>query len=294
MIIRKISDKKIKIIIFQGSSRDKDTCPNMESKTSKVVKHITDKWSTFIDFKIIDLSVNQSKKPPIQPCKGCMSTAGGYHCHFSCSCYRKGDLKKPDLLYELDVYKLLKEYDGFLIFSPIHWYSLSSQIKLLFDRLVCINQTLTIEDAKKIMGKNIKNHEVTGKLAISGKYNNMLRNHLEGKVAGFYIHGDDGANDYQDKELPESYDVIDDGYKLNPKNAAMPFILQLKYSGVYVPDELIQAFYINRGINYYSANLNFKKEKEFFNRADNLIENLLNYFDQIEITRSNPSSGLIV
>ncbi len=34
---------------------------------------------------------NQHKRPIIQPCKGCISTAGGYHCHFPCSCYHKGD-----------------------------------------------------------------------------------------------------------------------------------------------------------------------------------------------------------
>ena len=98
MIIRKLGDKKPKVLIFQGSPRDKDTCANMESKTHKVVEYMKSKWSPFINFNIIDLSVNQSKRPIIQPCKGCISTAGGYHCHFDCSCYFKGDDKKPDLL----------------------------------------------------------------------------------------------------------------------------------------------------------------------------------------------------
>jgi multimeric flavodoxin WrbA len=241
---------------------------------------MTSKWSPFINFQIIDLAVNQSKQPTIQPCKGCISTAGGYHCHFDCSCYFKGDHKKPDLLKELDVYKLLQECDAFIIVSPIHWHSLTSQVKLLFDRLVCVNQTLTIEDAKKLMGDdNIKNSEITGKFARSGKHDEMLRNHLEGKVAGFYVHGDDGADDYEGKELPESYDVMDDGFSNNPKNVVMPFIMQLKYSGIYVPDELVEAFYINKGVDYNTANKTFNKNKEFFDRANNLIENLLNYLD---------------
>lgn len=282
MKIRKISDKKPYVLLFQGSPRDKDTCPNMDSKSLSVVEHILNKWSTFIDFEVIDLSVNQNKKPIIQPCKGCMSTAGGFHCHFECSCFVKGNKKQADLLKELDVYSKLKKSDAFLIISPIHWYSLPTQVKALFDRLVCINQTLTKEDAENLMGEeNIKNSDITGKFAKSGKYNNLLRNHLEGKYCGFYVHGDDGANDYEGKNLPDSYnDVIKDNFSLDPKSTIMPYILQMKYSGVYVPDELIQAFYINRGVDYYTANKTFKKEKEFIERADLLINNLLEILDE--------------
>lgn len=282
MIIRKLGDKKSKVLIFQGSPRDKETCSGMDSKSHNVVDHITEKWSPFINFKVIDLAVNQSKRPIIQPCKGCVSTAGGFHCHFACSCYSKGDKSKPDLLSELQVYDLLKECDAFIIVSPIHWHSLSAQVKTLFDRLVCVNQTLTVDDAKKLMGDgNIKNPQITGKFSQSGEYDDLLRNHLEGKVAGFYVHGDDGANDYSNKELPDSYsDVLDDGFSLNPKNTVMPFVMQLKYSGIFVPDNLIQAFYINKGVDYYTANVNMNREKEFFDRADNLIENLLDYLKE--------------
>ena len=137
MIIRKLGDKKPKVVLFQGSPRDKETCPNMDSKTHTIVEYMVENWSPFINFKVIDLSVNQYKKPIIQPCKGCVSTAGGYHCHFPCSCYNKGDQKLPDLMHELDVYKHLQESDAFIVVSPIHWHSLSAQIKTMFDRLVC-------------------------------------------------------------------------------------------------------------------------------------------------------------
>lgn len=279
MIIRKLGDKKPNVILFQGSPRDKETCPNMESKTHKIVEYMVENWSPFINFKVIDLSVNQYKRPTIQPCKGCISTAGGYHCHFPCSCYKKGDDKMPDLLHEENVYELLKECDAFIIVSPIHWHSLTAQIKTLFDRLVCINLSMDVWDAINVLGReNIKRSEVTGKLAKSGKYNHLLRNHLEGKFAGFYVHGDDGANDYNDRELPNSYsDVFDDGFSNNPKNVVMPFVMQLKYSGVYVPDELIQAFYVNKGVDYYTANLTVMKNRELFERADNLLDNLLNH-----------------
>jgi multimeric flavodoxin WrbA len=276
MKIRKLGDTKPKVLIFQGSPRDKDTCPGMNSKTINVIDHLLDKWSPFIDIKVIDLSVNQSKKPIILPCKGCISTAGGYHCHFPCSCFAKGS-KQPDLLKELDVYELLKESDAFLVFSPIHWHSLTSQVKTLFDRLVCVNQTLAIDDAKKLMGNDIKNPDVTGKYSKSGKYEGMLRNHLEGKLCGFFVHGDDGANDYSNNKLPESYDVISDSFSTDPKSVVMPFVMQMKYSGVFVPDSLIQSFHINKGVDYYTSNK--LKNKELLERADLLIENLLDELD---------------
>lgn len=282
MKVRKLGDRKPRIILFQGSSRDKDTCPNMESKSHLITDYIVEKWSPFVEFQVIDLSINQQKKPIIQPCKGCMSTAGGYHCHFPCSCYFKGNKKEKDLLSELGVYELMQGCDAFVVVSPIHWFALSSQVKTLFDRLVCVNQTLAIDDAKKLLGdEDIKNSEKTGKLAKSGKYSNLLRNHLEGKVAAFYVHGDDGANDYEGKELPESYqDVLADPFAIDPKAAVLPYIMQLKYSGIFVPDHLVQALHINKGVDYYTANKTFNKQKEFKDRADMLIENLLDYLDE--------------
>lgn len=278
MIIRKLGDKKPSVVLFQGSPRDKETCSGMDSKSELVVKYMIEQWSPFINFKLVDLSVNQHKRPIIQPCKGCVSTAGGYHCHFPCSCYNKGDQKVPDLLHELDVYKLLQESDAFIIVSPIHWHSLTAQIKTLFDRLVCINLTMDVWDAINVIGREgIKDPKVTGKLSKAKKYDSLLRNHLEGKVAGFFVHGDDGADDYSNRELPPSYDILDDGFQNNPKNVVMPFVNQLKYSGVYVPDELIQAFYTNKGVDYYTANLTVLKNRELFERADQLMDNLLNY-----------------
>lgn len=199
----------------------------------------------------------------------------------NCSCYFKGNKEQKDLLSELGVYELLQGCDAFVVVSPIHWFALSSQVKTLFDRLVCVNQTLAIDDAKKLLGDDIKNSIETGKLAKSGKHSNLLRNHLEGKVAAFYVHGDDGANDYEGKELPESYqDVLADPYAIDPKAAVLPYVMQLKYSGIFVPDHLVQAFHINKGVDYYTANKTFNKQKEFKDRADMLIENLLDYLDE--------------
>ena len=66
MIVRKFNGNKPKVLLFQGSSRDKDTCPNMNSKSHSIVDYMLDKYSPFIEFEVIDLAINQSKKPTIQ------------------------------------------------------------------------------------------------------------------------------------------------------------------------------------------------------------------------------------
>lgn len=269
MVIRKLSDKKYNIVIFNGSPRKENSCADLESKSEKICNYILDKWETFIDFEYIDLGVGEVN---IQPCKGCVSSSNGFHCHFPCSCYKKNSKKKPDLMYDSDIYEKLQKCDAFLVVSPIHWYSVTTQVKAMFDRLVCINQTITVDKAIEIFGDgNIKDSKLTGKAELSGKYDKFLKNHYEGKYASFYIHGDDGATDYNGKK-PKTGDD-----KWDIKSSVMPLVYQCRYSGMECPDDLVEAFYINKNKEYYQANLDFDDTKEFFEKADKLIENILKY-----------------
>jgi multimeric flavodoxin WrbA len=77
------------------------------------------------------------------------------HCHWFCSCYAPNDDKNPDLMYEAKIYDKLEACDGFMVVSPQHWYSVSSQVKTMFDRLVCANLTITREQAWKYLVKAI-------------------------------------------------------------------------------------------------------------------------------------------
>ena len=271
MIIRKLSDKKPKIVIFNGSPRRLKSCANQTSKSQKLVEYVIEKYLPFVDFDVIDLSVG---KVNIQPCKGCISTSNGFHCQYFCTCYSKGSKTKPDLMYEADIYQKLHDCDAFIVISPIHWYSVSTQVKAMFDRLVCSNQTITNEQAEELFGKgNIKNSELTGNAEIFGQHKHLLKNHLKGKWAAFYVHGDDGANDY-DGNPPHTGDKAWD-----VKNSVMPLVYQCRYSEINCPDDLVEAFYINQGKPYYQANLDMPGESEFFVRMDNLMEKLLNYLN---------------
>jgi multimeric flavodoxin WrbA len=144
MNIRKLSDKKPTIVVFQGSPRKIDSCANQKSKSEKIVEHIINKWLPFANFDVVDLGIDDIR---IQPCKGCVSTSGGMHCHWNCSCYAPKMEDNPDLMYEANIYDRLENCDGFIVVTPIHWYAVSSQVKAMFDRLVCANLTITKEQA---------------------------------------------------------------------------------------------------------------------------------------------------
>jgi multimeric flavodoxin WrbA len=277
MQVRKLSDFRPRILVFNGSPRRERSCAGQASKTQRVVEWAVGKWMPFADFDVVDLSVGGVN---VQPCKGCVSTSGGMHCHWKCTCYSKGSDKAPDLMYEADVYDRLEACDGFLVASPVHWYSVSTQVKAMFDRLVCANLTLTAEQAQSIFGKgNTKDPELTGRAELGGRHRHLLRNHLEGRVAAFYVHGDDGADDYagdQPETGDEAWDVRD---------CVMPLVYQCRYSGIDCPDELVEAFYVNKGKPYFQANLDMPGEDEFTERMDGLVSRLV---DRISKNKQRP------
>jgi multimeric flavodoxin WrbA len=279
MKIKKLQEyNKKRILIFIGSARSKDNCPGQDSKTSKIVLQSIKDLPKDIELDIIDLAI-EPDKPIIQPCKGCISTAGGAHCHFPCDCYFKKDKKHPDLMSDFDIYKRILKADAFIVFTPINWWSVSSQVKAMFDRLVCGSLTITVNQADELWGENKKNARYTKKFSSTEEYKQMVKNHYEGKVGAFYIHGDDGADDYVDRKLPKSLTKYEIGKFNEPKNAILPIVWQCRYMGIDVPEELIEAFYMNEEISYSDANDKLKEGKLGFavKKAKKLIEDTYKY-----------------
>lgn len=276
LLEEKINNKnaKIKILAIQGSARNEDCCPDKQSKSYKLLKNaIKDRKDVVFDF--LDLSVKCDGNV-IQPCKACVSTAGGYHCHWACSCYSKSG-KTKDLMHEENVYKRLEKCDGFVVFSPINWDAPSSVVKNFFDRLVCCNLTLTVEDAKKVLGEdNLKNSDVTRPLAKSGKYNNLLKNHLEGKFAAFFLQGDNGADDYNKIKKPDAYVQYMKGkvIKSDPISCIDPIVKQLVYSGIYVKEGCVDGLISGFGTDYPTND--DKLDQELFKRSRKVVDNLIN------------------
>jgi hypothetical protein len=57
MTIRKLGGKKPKILLIQGSPRKEKSCSNQTSKSEKVCEYLLDKWSPFVDFEYVNLSI---------------------------------------------------------------------------------------------------------------------------------------------------------------------------------------------------------------------------------------------
>ena len=268
----KENNATVNIVAFQGSPRTKESCSGGDSKTSfllnKAIQELTnDVKVTLIDLKVMDTD------PQVRPCKGCIGTSNGFHCHYPCSCFDKND-GTNDLMHEKDVYKKLEKADGFVVFTPVHWYGPSSQVKALFDRLVCTNLTLTREDAKKIYGKDIKDPKKTIEAEQSGKYRDLLKNHYEGKVAAFFIHGDDGADDYSNRRKPLSMADMKNQDYISPKEAIMPIVNQCRYSGIFVPENCIEGVVFGYKEKYSQNNIDVRKS-ELTDKAINLVNNLV-------------------
>lgn len=191
----------------------------------------------------------------------------------NCSCYGKDD-GTNDLMSEEDVYKKMEEADGFIVFTPVYWSGPSSQVKALFDRLVCVSLTLSVEDAKKIYGKDIKDPKKTIAAEQSGKYRDLLKNHYEGKVGAFFIHGDDGANDYVGRKMPLAMADSKPQDYISPKEAIMPIVNQCRYSGIFVPENCIEGNVFGYKEKYSQSNIDIRKSN-LIDKAIKLIKNLI-------------------
>ena len=265
------------IVIIQGSPRTKKSCSGGNSKTGLMVKKIISLLPDDIKIDYFDLCVCEDE-PKIQACKGCISTANRYQCHYPCTCYSKGDKKNPDYMHDKDVYKKMEKADGFVVFSPVNWYALTTQIKAFFDRLVCINLTLSADEIKKILGENYKNPVYTAKLEDNEKYNYLIKNHYENKVAAFFVHGDEGANDYKNRKIPLSLeDYYEEEQNFSVKDAVMPLVHQCRYSGIFVPNEFIKCFTYGKDNKYFENNKNFDGPNEdfFVKNGIELIKNMV-------------------
>lgn len=261
----------VRIIAFQCSPRYRHNCPGESSKSSLILERaltLLPRVSSHLDVEVdvVDLAV---RGDIVQPCKGCVSTAGGYHCHYPCSCFSRGEygfantqITSPDLLVNQDVFKRVERAQGMVFFSPVHWYGLPAQVDAMFSRFVSASMTLTREQAREFgLGKDpVK----TRAAAETGALDHLLKNHWEGKVAGFFVHGDGGADDYEGGKSgrkPRSLRMYPDSQSplATPRGAVERYVLSLRYLGIHVEEDFIVAFNAGEGLPYHENNEMFRE-----------------------------------
>ncbi|MGZ5186434.1 MAG: flavodoxin family protein [Caldimonas sp.] len=173
---------KTRALVVCGSPRNDGTCPGEISKTFRLCRLVNEVLlEERIEVDFLDLSLLTSDYGRhIHPCKGCVSTAEPL-CHWPCSCYPNHALNQVnDWMNE--IYERWVAAHAIVIVTPTHWYSTSSTLKLMIDRLVCAD------------GGNPDPTTTHGKDPAKAKALELkgcgYPKHLEQRAYGLVVHGD--------------------------------------------------------------------------------------------------------
>ena len=136
------------------------------------------------------------------------------------------------------MYARLDTADAWAIIGPVNWYAPTSNLKLMFDRMVCMNggnpdeNLIAHKDPEKAMA--LEHTELWKELSI---------NHLEGRTAGFFCYGDQGGDEMDKNNIPkilrhkEYFDGSSEPFK-DMRQAYAPLVWQCRYGGIEVPEQL--------------------------------------------------------
>ncbi|MBC7458338.1 MAG: flavodoxin family protein [Bdellovibrionaceae bacterium] len=238
----------MRVLLISGSGRRQYNCPGVDSKSRTLMlrmkENLPDDWKVDIE----DLG-NVFARARIQSCNACVSTSMAL-CVWPCNCYEKKNSKEPDLMWDLDMYSRFDQADAWAIIGPVNWYGPTSNLKLMFDRLVCMNGGNPREDLI-----DHKNPELAMKLEHSPEWKELSLNHLEGRTAGFFCYGDAGGDEIDESGRPkilahkEYFEPSSEPFK-NMRDAYAPLVWQCRYGGIEVPDELWQYSEIGKDQKY--------------------------------------------
>lgn len=133
------SDGICRMLVVNGSARSEHSCPGEMSKSwriAEIARAVLDRSDTIVE--MLDLSRLASEYGRnIYPCKACFSTAPPL-CHFPCSCYPNHSLGQTQD-WMADIYPMWIRAHGVFVVTPVNWYMASSPMKLMMDRMVCMD-----------------------------------------------------------------------------------------------------------------------------------------------------------
>jgi hypothetical protein len=231
-----VSAPPLRILVIAGSDRRQYNCPGVDAKARalavRAVRRLPAEWER--DFE--DLG-NIYGRARIQSCNACVSTSMAL-CVWPCNCYEPNNKDEPDLMWDLDLYARLDRADAWAVIGPVNWYAPSSNLKLMFDRLVCMNGGNPREDLI-----DHKDPEKAMALERSSEWEALSRNHLEGRTAAFYCYGDGGGNEIDASgrprllRHPDYFDPAQEPFE-SERDAYASIVWQCRYSGIEVPDTL--------------------------------------------------------
>jgi hypothetical protein len=242
------SERPFRVLIVAGSNRRQYNCPGVDSKARALMLRMADRLPQDWEIDYEDLG-NVYGRARIQSCNACVSTAMAL-CVWPCNCYEPGNEDEPDLMWDLDLYSRLDLADAWAFIGPVNWYGPSSNLKLMFDRLVCMNGGNPKEELIEH-----KNPELAMALEKAPEWEALSRNHLEGRTAAFFCYSDAGANEMDPDGRPSKlrhkgwFDPDEEPFE-DERQAYAPLVWQSRFSGVEVPDDLWSHDFTGLGLPY--------------------------------------------
>jgi len=229
-------ERPLRVLVIAGSDRRQYNCPGVDSKARALMLRMAERLPAAWEIDDEDLG-NLYGRARIQSCNACVSTSMAL-CVWPCNCYEPGNKDEPDLMWDLDLYSRLDLADAWAVIGPVNWYAPTSNLKLMFDRLVCASggnpreELIDHKDPEKAMA-----------LEKSPEWDGLSLNHLEGRTAAFFCYSDAGANEMDANGRPRKlrhkawFDPDKEPFD-DMRQAYAPLVWQSRYSGIEVPDEL--------------------------------------------------------
>jgi hypothetical protein len=239
--------RPLRVLLIAGSQRRLHSCPGLDSKARALMLRMAAMLPPGWQIDIEDIG-NEHGKPKIQSCNACVSSSMAL-CVWPCNCYGPQSENQPDLMWNIDLYGRLARSDAWAIIGPVNWYGPSSNLKAMFDRLVCMNGGNPRPD---LIDK--KDTLKAQALERSPLWQEISKNHLSGRTAAFFCYGDDGANEEDAKGMPkhlhhpEWFDARAQPQRSGDERQAYEgLVWQCRYSDIEVPDKLWQSTVFGAG-----------------------------------------------
>lgn len=242
------SERPFRALIIAGSDRRQYNCPGVDSKARALMLRMAERLPQEWEIDYEDLG-NVFGRARIQSCNACVSTAMAL-CVWPCNCYEPDDKNEPDLMWDLQLYQRLDLADAWAIVGPINWYGPTSNLKLMFDRLVCMSGGNPREELI-----DHKDPEKAMRLEKAPEWKELSLNHLEGRTAAFFCYSDDGADEMDAAGRPAKlrheawFDPEQEPFR-DERQAYAPLVWQSRFSGIEVPDGLWSHGFSGRGLPY--------------------------------------------
>lgn len=191
-------------------------------------------------------------------------------------------------MWDADLYARLDMADAWAIIGPANWYAPTGNLKLMFDRVVCMNGGNP--DEKLIAHKD---PEKAIALEHTKQWKELSINHLEGRTAGFFCYGDGGGDEMDKNNIlkilghKNYFDGTTEPFKVMLQ-AYAPLVWQCRYGGIEIPEQLWEYALSGREKKYSDhQSKDVIDDKEYMGKFANWVKN----FEMFVVTKGKVQPG---